>query len=87
MPAPEISGHTGGDDTLLVNPAWVEKANFPGMKFIEIDPSEQYAANALMVGKSVLYQPAFPGTLTRLEARGFVRSWWMSPSWAKLRGR
>lgn len=57
-------------DTLLVNPAWVEKANFPGMKFIEVDPSERYAANSLMVGKSLLYQPAYPGTLTRLEAQG-----------------
>jgi dimethylargininase len=37
-------------DMLLVNPAWVDKINFPGMKFIEIDPSEQYAANVLMVG-------------------------------------
>ena len=40
------------------------------MKFIEIDPSEQYAANALMVGESVLYQPAYPRTLARLEAQG-----------------
>jgi dimethylargininase len=57
-------------DTLLVNPAWVDRVNFPGMKFIEIDPSEPYAANALMVGETVLYQPAFPKTLARLEAAG-----------------
>ena len=56
--------------TLLVNPAWVDKVNFPGMKFIEIDPSEQYAANALMVGGTVLYQPAYPKTQARLEAAG-----------------
>jgi dimethylargininase len=55
-------------DTLLVNPAWVDKADFSGMKFIEIDPSEQYAANALMVGGTVLYQPAYPETRVRLEA-------------------
>ncbi len=57
-------------DTLLVNPAWVDKANFPGMQFIEIDPSEKVAANALMVGGTVLYQPAFPKTRARLEAAG-----------------
>ncbi len=57
-------------DTLLVNPAWVDKANFPGMKFIEIDPSEQYAANAMMVGGTVLTQPAYPKTRARLEAAG-----------------
>jgi dimethylargininase len=59
-----------GADTLLVNPAWMDKANFPGMKFIEIDPSEQYAANALMVGDTLLYQPGFPLTRERLEAEG-----------------
>lgn len=58
--------------TLLINPAWVDKVNFPGMKFIEIDPSEQYAANALMVGGTVLYQPAYPRTLARLEVAGIV---------------
>jgi dimethylargininase len=57
-------------DTLLVNPAWVDKADLPGMKFIETDPSEQYAANALMVGETVLYQPAYPKTRARLEAAG-----------------
>jgi dimethylargininase len=57
-------------DMLLVNPAWVDKANFPAMKLIEIDPSEQYAANALMVGKTVLYQPVYPKTQARLKAVG-----------------
>jgi dimethylargininase len=56
--------------TLLVNPAWVDTLNFPGMELIEIDPSEQYAANALMVGGTVLYQPAFPKTLAHLQAAG-----------------
>jgi dimethylargininase len=57
-------------DTLLINPAWVDKVNFSGMKFIEIDPAEQYAANALEVGGTVLYQPAYPKTRARLEAAG-----------------
>jgi dimethylargininase len=57
-------------DTLLINPAWVDRDNFPGMKFIEIDPSEQNAANALEVGGTVLYQPAYPKTQARLEASG-----------------
>lgn len=57
-------------DTLLVNPAWVNRSDFPGMRFIEIDPSEPYAANALLVGGTVLYQTAFPKTRARLEALG-----------------
>jgi dimethylargininase len=57
-------------ETLLVNPAWVDKSNFPAYKIIEIHPSEPYAANALLVGGSVLYQPAYPRTGERLEAEG-----------------
>lgn len=58
------------EGTLLVNPAWVDKIDFPGTKFIEIDPSEQSAANALLVGRTVLYQPAYPKTRERLEEAG-----------------
>ncbi len=59
-----------GENALLINPAWVEKSNFPGMDFIEIDPSEPSAANILLVGERTIYQPAYPKTLRRLEAAG-----------------
>jgi dimethylargininase len=59
-----------GDHWLLVNPAWVEKKNFPGMEFIEIAPSEPYAANAVLVGEQVIYPLSFPETRRRLEAAG-----------------
>ena len=58
------------EDTLLINPSWVDQADLPGMKFIEVDPSEPNAANALLVGGKVIYQPAYPKTLHRLEAAG-----------------
>ena len=54
--------------TLLINPDWVERKNFPGMQFIEVDSSEPYAANALLVGEKLLYQPAYPRTLSWLAA-------------------
>ena len=57
-------------DTLLVNPAHVEKGQLPGMKFIDVDPSEPHAANALLVGETVICQPAFPKTCRRLEEQG-----------------
>jgi dimethylargininase len=57
-------------DTLLINPRWVSKDDFPGFQFIDIDPSEAYAANVLLVGERLLYQPAYPRTLARLEAAG-----------------
>jgi dimethylargininase len=59
-----------GKNLLLVNPAWVEKKNFPGMEFIEIAPSEPYAANAVFVGENVVYPSAFPETRKRLESAG-----------------
>ena len=56
--------------TLLLNPAWVERMNFPGLQIIEVDSSEPYAANALLVGEKLIYQPVFPKTLSRLALVG-----------------
>ena len=58
------------ENTLLINPNWVRREDFPGMQFIEVDPSEPYAANVLLVGGTPVYQPAFPKTRARLEAAG-----------------
>ncbi len=58
------------EDTLLINPEWVGKDHFSGMKFIEIDPSEPYAANAVMIGETIIYPTSFPKTQKRLEAAG-----------------
>jgi dimethylargininase len=58
------------EDTLLINPAWVEKSYFEGFKFIEVDPSEPFAANALVVEGALVYPAAFEGTRMRLEMAG-----------------
>jgi dimethylargininase len=58
-------------DTLLINPEWVDKANFPGMKFIEIDSGEPYAANAVLIGDAIIYPTSFPKTQGRLAKAGF----------------
>jgi dimethylargininase len=57
-------------DRLLINPAWVDKTNFPGMTFVEVNPTEPYAANALMIGNMVIYPSVFPKTQKRLEQAG-----------------
>ncbi len=57
-------------NTLLLNPAWVEARDFAGMKSIEIDPAEPYAANAVLIGETLLYPRAFPKTRKRLEDAG-----------------
>jgi dimethylargininase len=58
------------DDTLLVNPDWVDPGAFAGFKLIEIDPDEPHAANALRVGETLIYPDCFPRTQARLQAAG-----------------
>jgi dimethylargininase len=57
-------------DTLLVNPAWVNKDDFAGIKFIEVDPSEPQGTNAVMIGDAIIYSSSYPLTQKRLEAAG-----------------
>ncbi len=58
------------ENTLLINPAWVDKNNFSETKFIEIDSSEPYAANAVLIGETIIYPTSFPKTQKKLEAAG-----------------
>ena len=58
------------EETLLINPAWVDRSIFGAMKFIEVDESEPSAANAVWIGGTVLYPSSFPKTRQRLEEAG-----------------
>ena len=58
------------DDTLLLQPEWVDRAAFTEFRIVEIDPDEPHAANALRVGDGVIYPSCFPRTLKRLHAAG-----------------
>ena len=58
------------EDTLLINPQWVSKDDFPGMHFIEVDPSEPYAANAVLVDDTLIYPSSLPKTRAKLEKAG-----------------
>jgi len=53
-----------------VNPEWIDKAALEGFRFVDVDPSEPMAANALRVGGEVIYPAAFPRTAERLAACG-----------------
>jgi dimethylargininase len=57
-------------DTLLINPAWVDRSIFGDMKFIEVDEGEPSAANAVWVNGAVIYPASYPMTRRRLEAAG-----------------
>lgn len=56
--------------SLLMNSSWVSKSAFEGCELIDIDKDEPHAANALLMGRSVIYPSSFPRTLDRLVARG-----------------
>jgi dimethylargininase len=58
------------EDTLLINPAWVDRSIFGAMKFIEVDESEPSAANAVWIDDAVIYPAGFPKTRRRLEEAG-----------------
>jgi dimethylargininase len=58
------------ENTLLVNPKWVKPADFGSVEWLEVDPAEAYAANTLLIGKSIIYPTSFPRTRQRLEQRG-----------------
>jgi dimethylargininase len=54
------------DDCVLINPSWIDKDNFKGYGVVNINPTEPYAANALLVGDSLIYPTVYPKTLSRL---------------------
>jgi dimethylargininase len=58
------------DDTLLINRQWVDDKAFGNMRFIDVVPQEPFAANAVRIGKTLLYPAAFPMTRQKLEAQG-----------------
>ena len=58
------------DDLLLIQPAWVDARRFAPLSVLEVDPSEEYAANALRLDDAVVHPAAFSRTRARLEAGG-----------------
>jgi len=59
-----------GADTLLINDAWVDRAHWPGMRFVAVVPEEPHAANSLTVGETLIHAASAPRTRERLEAAG-----------------
>jgi dimethylargininase len=57
-------------DRLLINSRWVERGDFPGMRFIEVDEAEPAGANALLIGEDVVYPASHPRTAEVLRRHG-----------------
>lgn len=60
-----------GDNTLLANRKWFDTGPLAGHEWIDVDPSEPHAGNALALNGSVVFPDSFPKTRARIEARGF----------------
>ncbi len=57
-------------DELLINSRYVERKQFAGVRFIEVDESEPSGANALMLGTDVIYSNSYPHTAEILRRHG-----------------
>lgn len=60
-----------GNNVLLANRAWFDVAPFACFEWIDVDPAEPHAGNALALNGSVLFPASFPRTRARIEAKGF----------------
>jgi dimethylargininase len=52
---------------LLGNPDWVDARAFGEVAWVDVDPDEPMAANALLVDRALIYPAGFPKTLARID--------------------
>src|ERR1700682_4699948 len=60
-----------GRNTLLANRAWFNTTPLAGHEWIDVDPAEPHAANALALADTIIFPASFPRTCARIEGRGF----------------
>ena len=60
-----------GGNTLLANRAWFDASPLAAFEWVDVDPAEPHAANALALAGTVIFPASFPRTRARIEARGF----------------
>jgi dimethylargininase len=60
-----------GKNTLLGNRAWFDWKRLEGVEWVDVDPAEPHAGNALAIGDSVIFPASFPRTAEAIKARGF----------------
>jgi len=59
------------DDSVVLQPAWVDREYFAAFHIIEVDPVEAHAANVLRIGDELIMPTSFPRTRQRLLDAGF----------------
>jgi len=60
------------EQTIVLNPEWVDGSRFGAQRTIAVDPAEPMAANVLAIGKTVLVNASAPRTAERIAAAGFA---------------
>ena len=60
------------ENTLLIQPDWIDRDAFDGYRLIEVDPDEPHAANALRLEAGVIHPACFPRTRQRLLDAGIA---------------
>lgn len=60
-----------GKNLLLANREWFQWKRFEGFEWVDVDPAEPHAANALAIGEVIVFPASFPKTRARIEAQGF----------------
>lgn len=58
-------------NTLLANRLWFDWERLGGFDWIDIDPGEPHAGNALAIGDTIMFPTSFPKTRKAIEAGGF----------------
>ncbi|ASJ74794.1 dimethylarginine dimethylaminohydrolase family protein [Granulosicoccus antarcticus] len=58
------------DQTVLLNPDWVDVDLFKGYTIVKTHPDEPFGANVVRVGSSLLYGAGYPNTQAAIEALG-----------------
>ena len=61
-----------GPQTILANRSWFDPRPFADYQIVEIAGDEPGAANALLLGETVILPTSFPRTRALLEERGFT---------------
>jgi dimethylargininase len=60
-----------GRSTLLGNRTCFDWKRLEGFEWVDVDPAEPHAGNALAIGDAVIFPASFPKTREKIEARGF----------------
>ena len=59
------------DDTVLVNPHWIDLDPFKGFRAISVPEDEPWAANTLLIDTHVCVHAGFTHTIEQLQTHGF----------------